>query len=328
MADAQPKKHNRIKSSILTYLDKLVADSMVIVGQHCENAATTAQGYEAYVEGLYKQTGKYPALIGIEYGYNANSDIPFINQYVKNFWARGGLVTISWHADNPWTEGYNCRWNSIENKAVINFRQLLKNAPESEARTNYRNELMKVGEGLRDLKNAGIVVLWRPFHEMNGPWFWWGTNDVDHPSNVKDYQLLWEDMYQTFTNDLGLDNLLWVYSPFCSESWTSSIGAFYPGSHMVDIVGVDIYSKVPEFKDYPEITKFGKPVTITEIGPLKETYGMYNQPEVLNMLRGRAAWFLQWSSWTSAKVAIVDNLFFMEMMNHPSAITLDRLKRF
>lgn len=314
------------KSSFLNYLQQLRADSMVIVGQHVGDAAATVSGFQTYVEDLSKLTGKFPALIGIEYGMSPNNDLPLINTFVKRYAKNDGLVTMSWHADNPFTDGYNCRWNSIAKKDSINFNSLLKSAPESKAKQNYRNELMHVGAALKELKEAGIIVLWRPFHEMNGSWFWWGTNDFENPSNTRDYVQLWNDMFSTFTNDLGLDNLIWVYSPFVSAKWVSSFDAFYPGPEKVDIVGVDIYSKVPEFVDYPVMQKYGKPVVIAEIGPVKEAYGNYDELQMLKVLRGKASWFLQWSSWKGAKVAIIDNLRFMEMMHHPSAITFDKLK--
>jgi mannan endo-1,4-beta-mannosidase len=108
--------------------------------------------------------------------------------------------------------------------------------------------------------------------------------------------------------------------------WTSPLNAFYPGDDMVDLVGVDIYSTIPEFKDYEALKKMGKPIVIGEIGPVKESYGEYDALEVLHALRGKAAWFLQWSSWTNAKVAIVDNPNAAEMMNHSAIVTLDKMR--
>jgi mannan endo-1,4-beta-mannosidase len=310
---------------MIHYLQKVVADGMVITGQHCGNGNATEQGYNDYVEGLFQATGKYPALIGLEYGYSGGNDLSFINRFAKKHAEKGGLVTVTWHADNPWVDGYNCRWHSEQNKETIDFKKLVKNAPETEVKISYRSELMKVGKALAELKDAGIVVLWRPFHEMNGNWFWWGPDNVKSPGNQDDFVLLWKDMYETFTTDLGLTNLIWIYSPMLKAEWTSGLDVFYPGDGMVDIVGVDIYSFVPEFNDYEALKRFGKPIIIGEIGPVKESYGQYDALDVLNALRGKAAWFLQWSSWTNARVAIVDNPNAREMMNHEAAITLDKI---
>jgi mannan endo-1,4-beta-mannosidase len=313
------------KEQIMQYLQTAVADSMVITGQHCGNGNATKQGYYDYVEGLFQSTGKYPALIGLEYGYSPGNNLSLINSFAKRHAKKGGLVTITWHADNPWVEGYNCRWNSIENKETINFTKLVKDAPDSKEKASYRNELLKVGAALQELQEAGIVVLWRPFHEMNGSWFWWGPDELKSPRNREEYRLLWKDMYDTFTTGLKLDNLIWIYSPIASGEWSASVDAFYPGNEMVDINGVDIYSNKPEFKDYDLIRALGKPVVVGEIGPVKEAYGTFDALETLQQLRGKAAWFLQWSSWPNAKVAIVDNPNAREMMNHPAAVTLENL---
>jgi len=264
----------------------------------------------------------------VEYGYTPKNDLSHINHYAIKHWNKGGLVTITWHADNPWIDGYNCRWNTINNKASINFRELLKNAPESKVKTSYREELHNVGKALKQLQDSGVMVLWRPFHEMNGPWFWWGANDLKSPTNNKDFERLWKDMYETFTHDLGLKNLIWVYGANAvgDGKWTASVSAMFPGSRYVDIAGSDIYSKVPEFEDIEALKKLGKPIVICEVGPAEESYGKFDEREIIKAFRGKAGWFLQWSSWKNARVAIRDNMYYNEMMHDPSAITLDKLQ--
>jgi mannan endo-1,4-beta-mannosidase len=203
----------------------------------------------------------------------------------------------------------------------------LKAAPSSDEKTNYRNELNKVGQALKQLKQAGVMVLWRPFHEMNGAWFWWGPNDVKAPTNMQDYRALWKDMYETFTKDFGLDNLIWVYSPFGPEAnFIAPVNAFYPGDKYVDMVALDVYPKSPQFQDYNVLKKLNKPVTNGEIGPSNVSFGSFDELELLKTLQGNTPYFLQWSSWEGAKVNIVENLHYKEMMNNPAAITLDKIK--
>src|SRR5690349_8829219 len=96
----------------------------------------------------------------------------------------------------------------------------------------WLKELDRVAEGLEQLKKAGVVVLWRPFHEMNGDWFWWNGKDPD--TFIK----LWRQMFDYFTTTKQLDNLLWVYSPNHGKKTTD----YYPGDRYVDIVGLDAYT--------------------------------------------------------------------------------------
>jgi len=314
--------NKKSKKEFLEYFKSVIKDSLVIVGQHSGDGFNTPEFFDKYFLPLQKETGRLPLLIGIEYGWHANNDLNLINSYAINHSKKGGLVTITWHVDDPFADGYKPRRDPIKNK--VDVKRVLRNAPDSEEKRNYRKELMSVGNALKQFKEQGIIVLWRPFHEMNGSWYWWGANDRTSPSNREDYIALWEDMYETFTKELKLDNLIWVYGPNASSpGYTQPVDFYYPGSKYVDIVGVDIYSKVPEFKDYETLKKLNKIVVVSEIGPSKEGYGKYDEMEIVAKLRGKAAWFLQWHSWKDADVAIIDNLRFKEMMNCPSAITLE-----
>jgi len=86
---------------------------------------------------------------------------------------------------------------------------------------------------------------------------------------------------------------------------TQPVDNYYSGTKYVDIVGVDIYSKEPEFKDYETIKKLNKIVVVSEIGPSKAGYRKYDEMEIIAKLKGNAAWFLQWHSWRNADVAII-----------------------
>lgn len=93
----------------------------------------------------------------------------------------------------------------------------------------WKRDMASIVKYLTLLKEAGIPVLWRPFHEAAGQWFWWGKDAAT-------FKALWVEMFTEFRN-AGLDNLLWV--------WTSEVTDtdWYPGDEYVDIVGCDLYSK-------------------------------------------------------------------------------------
>ena len=155
---------------------------------------------------------------------------------------------------------------------------------------------------MKRLKEAGVVVLWRPFHEMNGTWFWWGPNDRTKQTNAKDFQLLWQDMHRTF-EAMGLDNLVWVYAgnnpwkPYVRDAFV----AMYPGADFVDVVGMDIYkAPVPEFaENYETLKQFNKPIVIAECGDDIDNLGVkvLDERDLVRQYKGKAAYFMQWSSW-------------------------------
>lgn len=314
------------KAEVLAYIAGMKDKGTVLSGQHCGDGDNISTYYGSMMTGLYNLTGKYAAIVGADYGYKANNNLTTINTKLVEHWNAGGLVTISWHADNPYLAGYDCRWNSVTNKSAINFNGLLKSAPSSPAKTSYRNELDKVAVGLQALKNAGVVVIWRPFHEMNGDWFWWGINEYSgKQTNALAYINLWKDMYETFVNDYGLTNLIWVYSPNSYSSWATSVTAYYPGAAYVDLVGEDVYSAVGCLPDYDQLKTLGKPIVLTECGPNSANYGKYDEAAMVANIVGKACYFLQWHSWTGAAVAIKDNVKATEMMNSEVVITRDEV---
>ncbi len=326
-SSSKPALDDRSKEGIVAYMDGIIRDGYILSGQHCGDGDNIESKY-ADVKRLYELTGHKPALLGADYGWKFNNDFPVINRRLAGHWDSGGLVTVSWHANNPFSDspGYNPRINTIENKHSIDLSLLLETAPDNDAKNKYHKELNTIIDQLKYLRDRGVVVIWRPFHEMNGNWFWWGTDSFeDDQTNVDAFRNLWKDMYDLFTNHHGLTNLIWVYSPHAESDWTTNVSLYYPGPGYVDLVGASSYAAVPEIKDYEALEAFNKPVVMSEIGPDRDTYGNYDMALIPEIFAGKAAYFLQWHSWTGAAVSIVDNPNFEELMNDNRVINLGDL---
>lgn len=315
----------RSKTAILEYFDELIANEQLIVGQHCGDAPTsTAEFYTTYVDVLADETGRHVGMLGADFGWSSGSYYP-VNTLVDH-WNEGGLVTVSWHADNPFESGVDVYWNTVENKDKINLKSLRKGEAQTAAWLSYRTELDNVAGALQELRDAGVTVIWRPFHEMNGDFFWWGMNAYNNQqTNEEDYKALWIDMYNTFTYDYGLDNLIWTYSVIPYVGWNADVTAYYPGADYVDLVGMDYYGATLEFPNYEELKSLGKTIVMSESGPRDSGYGQWNMMNWANTLKGKAAYFLQWHSWNGANVAIKDNKNAIEMMNSATVITRDEI---
>jgi mannan endo-1,4-beta-mannosidase len=170
------------------------------------------------------------------------------------------LVTISAHVPNP----ANARGGGLRDKGV-HLSDLLD--ARSVTHERWKRELDTLAAGLKELEDADVVVLWRPFHEMNGGWFWWGAQEPDA------FIAVWRNMFDYFTKAKQLNNLLWVYSPNHGER----TAAYYPGDKYADLVGLDAYTDFidPEhIKGYTEVAKLSKPFGFTEYGP----HGAHNSP--------------------------------------------------
>ena len=195
-------------------------------------------------------------------------------------------------------------------------------------------ELRSVALALQELRDAGVVVLWRPLHEMNGNWFWWGMES--HPGNPEPYVALWRQMHEVFTEDFGLNNLLWVYSVIEENdpSWTRPVTYYYPGNDVVDIVGVDAYTDVIQIKDYKALTSFGKPIGLTEFGPgtALSGGGDYDNSLTIEALQAKypkIAFWLQWHDWQKdgewVRKSIRHNQNSDQLFKDPRVITLERV---
>ena len=210
---------------------------------------------------IFQQTSNWVAVAGFDY-YETHVNMPktkpdlfkpprwrAINELAKAYAQMGGIVTISCHMTNPWNGGL--AWGKAER-----IEDLLD--PKTAAYARYMEQVDEIARGLADLQEAGIPVLFRPFHEMQGGWFWWGG----HPLALRK---LWRNLFDYYTHEKGLHNLIWVWSPNVSVKAMD----FYPGNAYVDMTGLDIYANTLEGARavYAELMKSGKPFAITEFGP-------------------------------------------------------------
>lgn len=147
-------------------------------------------------------------------------------------WAqrRHGIVTLSWHWLAP--DGLSDpAWNSFwTNKTAFDVSRVAdKKSPEYALLVR---DIDRIAEKLKILRDARVPVLWRPLHEAEGGWFWWGARGPEATRQL--YRL----MFERFTRVHHLDNLLWVWT----SSDNSNARAWYPGDRYVDIIAHDLYT--------------------------------------------------------------------------------------
>jgi mannan endo-1,4-beta-mannosidase len=180
-------------------------------------------------------TGTYPALYGWELagaGDNANIDsVPFasIRQGMIEVFDRGGINTATWHLNNPVTKG--TAWDVFP--AV---QQIL---PDSSSEDLYKSELKNIAAFLHQLRTSDgklVPVIFRPFHENNGNWFWWGKGHC----TPEEYIRLWRFTVGYLRDTLQVHNLLYVYSTDMFETQQQYLER-YPGDEWVDILGTENY---------------------------------------------------------------------------------------
>jgi mannan endo-1,4-beta-mannosidase len=268
------------------------------------------------IDRVHQKNGHWPALIGVDYADFGHGGLTFEtpNRTAIEYWKQGGLVTVSAHLYNPANpSGGGLRDKGVDLSALL--------APDSETHTRWMTELDQLAGGLKELKDAGVVVIWRPFHEMNGDWFWWGAKDTNAFIKV------WRHMFDNFSSTKGLDNLLWAYSP----NHGNKTAAYYPGDQYADLVGLDAYTDFVDtghIHGYVDVAKLNKPFGFTEYGP----HGSQNPPgdyDYMRFIRGvekdfpRTVLFMSWNyNWSLAR-----NTNTAELLNHSWIVNREDLPK-
>ena len=179
----------------------------------------------------------------------------------------------------------------------------------------WKDDMQTLTEYLTLLKNANIPVLWRPFHEASGKWFWWGK-DADS------FKKLWIAMFNEL-KEAGLDNLIWV--------WTScgNYNDWYPGDAYVDIVARDLYGEddakcATEYADL-SATYGNKIVTLGECG-----YSTYTNSQIATVSKqwnagAKWSWFMVWYNDESSQTYHSTQEWWQDAMSQPNIITRDQV---
>lgn len=202
--------------------------------------------YWKYQEGksdVKETVNDFPAVYGweigdLELGHERNlDDVPFekMKQYIKEGHRRGGIITISWHTNNP-ISGKNA-WD-VSNKSIAEI------LPEGSKNDVFKIYLDKVADFLADLKDENgkpIPILWRPWHEHTGTWFWWGVNSASD----EEYKELFRYTLDYFRKTKNLHHLISIYNTGVEFNSPEEYLKRYPGDDYVDIFSFDAYQRGP-----------------------------------------------------------------------------------
>ncbi|WP_251038329.1 PA14 domain-containing protein [Paenibacillus albidus] len=248
-------------AELLEYLYS-ISGKATITGQH-----DYLESPDEFNNKLKATSGKYAALHGYELGAISGQSSAAVAWYRQNVvnsaikWSNnGGMVTMTYHANLPGTS-YN--WSNVSRSlSQTEFNKYV--TPGTVQYNQLIAELDKVAVSLKSLRDAGVPVLWRPYHEMNGNWFWWGKKN--------NFSTLWNIMYDRFVNVHQLNNLLWVWSPNAPNAWADPYALTYPGADKVDILAADIYENDYRQSYYDSLVSLAgnKPIAIGENGEMPD----------------------------------------------------------
>ncbi|MDB5478924.1 MAG: mannan endo,4-beta-mannosidase, partial [Alphaproteobacteria bacterium] len=267
------------RAAVINYLNSIKGTS-VVSGQHNKEPASSPAQYTNIVTGV---TGQTPGLWGGDMMFRS-ADInnrQLVIDEAKRQWAAGSLVALTWHACSP-TVARTCEFAGGVNTQISNaqFQEIV--TAGTTLNTTWRSRMAEVVPNLQQLKAAGVPVRWRPIHEMNETWNWWGGR-----SGVNGGAKIYQQMKDYFDSQ-GLDNLIWVWN--VQDNPAGGWAGYYPGSTYVDVVSLDAwYKNYPSAADYSQIQTIAgtKPIAIAEMGKMPNAAFLSSQP--------RWSYFMLWS---------------------------------
>ncbi len=288
-----------------------------------------------------RYTGKLPAIRGYDL---MDMDKKKGDNQVKRAieWAKetGCIITMCWHwyAPDDMENMENCCWSfyykttGYDHKTSFDItKAVVYGTPEY----NFAvSRIDKAAMALREFEKENIPVLFRPLHEANGGWFWWGNRGNDGGESVEAYKKLWYMIFDRLENFHRLTNIIWVWNGQNKDM------AVHPNTY--DICGEDIYSEIPndhssQKAKFEEVTSYTheKMATLSECGYI---------PDPENLVNDKVKW-LWWLPWWGQFVYATDGwkpkldknflpecnqkylseVFLMKAFGNPYCVTLSDL---
>ncbi|KAG7055879.1 glycosyl hydrolase family 26 [Colletotrichum cuscutae] len=269
-------KANADANALYTYLRSIYGKN-ILSGQQELN----------YANWVNETIGKSPALVSVDLMDYSPSRVErgtvgtAVEEAITHH-ERGGIVSVLWHwnaptglydtEENKWWSGFYTRATDFD----------VSTALADTTNANYTliiRDIDAIAVQLKKLQDAGVPVLWRPLHEAEGAWFWWGAKG---PEACKK---LWALVYDRLTNHHELNNLVWI--------WNSVAADWYPGDDTVDVLSADVYAQGhgPMTTQYNDLITLGqdkKLIAATEVGSAPF-------PDLLQAYEAHWLYFCVWS---------------------------------
>lgn len=284
-----------------------------------------------------RSVSDYPAVFGFDFGSGFSKQLVA----VQNAARRGGVVTISDHMPNPLsTKTYN------HEKAYAG-KEIASVLPGGECHDVLLARLDSIADFAKRATVNGrrIPIIYRPWHEHTGGWFWWGTRS----GTAQEYCELWRFTVEYLRDTKGVDNFIYAFSPSQFKG-DDDYELRNPGSDYFDIVGVDLYSKKGDNQsesyvkalrmvvDYAEkhakvaaLTEFGYRNGIQNCDNPKWFTEVFLNPIMTDEKARRVAFVLTWRNTKSSYwVPLKDNHLhddFVEFYNSPYTVFLKEWKK-
>ena len=196
---------------------------------------------------IKKTTGNDPSILGSDFMFITDKDNPNNNWYIqqenkiiqdtKDAYAKGMINTFCWHLREPYNEKSFYSADMTSEQRTDAFKSLLPGGKFNDWFKKKLDKVASVVSNLKDTNGKQIPIIFRPFHEFDGNWFWWGANYCTTEEYISVYRFTVNYLRDT----KNVHNILFAFSPDNSYTTPSSYLSRYPGDDYVDVLGMDNY---------------------------------------------------------------------------------------
>ena len=221
-------------------LKKIAATGIMFGHQHATEYGHGWSGDENRSD-VKSVTGSHPAVIGVDFsglsgrpGAVIEENKKTLRKNIADTYNRGGLTTVSWHFSNPVSPG-DFYWNDTVSAPAVKFI-----IPGGSHHEKYKDILKTIAELVKSIKGKDgkvVPMIFRPYHEFDGDWFWWGRSHC----TTGEFVDLWRFTVSYLRDSLQVHNFLYAFSPDNRFNSESEFLERYPGDEWVDMIGVDNY---------------------------------------------------------------------------------------
>lgn len=262
------------KQHIMNFLYGISGKQTLVGVENKSSASPTS-----HTDLITSWTGKVSSFWGADFGFGdtAVRNRPNMIAEAKRQFAKGALVGLMYHPCAP-TQNEYCSWDDIGGAHPVKFsndqfRQLL--TPGTGLHNAWIGRLNTLATYFQDLKNSGVVVLFRPFHEMNQCAFWWSCKTGTYSTAA-----LYRMTYDYLSKTKGLDNIIWVWNMQDFSTLNTDVDKYNPGTNYFDIASLDVYNTGLTLNNYNTMLRVagGKPIALAEVGKMPTIEDLRNQP--------------------------------------------------
>lgn len=231
----------------LFYNLKILSKTKFIIGQH--NAFNSFYNDNSGDSDIKKTTGYDPGLLGSDFLFitDDNNDGTAQNWFyqqeqriksdVVKAYNKGMVNVFTWHLREPYNgaEFYTANMTDFQKNNA--FKSIL---PGGENHDYYKLKLQKVADVAKSMVGVDgnlVPFIFRPFHEFDGSWFWWGVAYC----TPQEYKTLWQFTVEYLRDNLNVNNILFAFSPDNGFNSEAEYLERYPGDNYVDVLGMDNY---------------------------------------------------------------------------------------